>query len=145
MPCTSPYRPTTQRMFGNRRAPILGTSTRPRSHVGRFCIIRIYSTEVLEHILSHEDCDVDPVNHAEQGKTSPPPSQYRLRAAHTTSIVTICWMQALIRRAHYCTTDHTSEILMICIFSIKDKNRPTALVISPHETVTYRWRTWCRI
>ncbi|RDB19372.1 hypothetical protein Hypma_013426 [Hypsizygus marmoreus] len=76
------------------------------------------STDVLEHILSHENCDVDPINLIEKAT----PLHLAVRIEHT----------ALRRHIVESLLDAGADT------RIKDKNGETVLDIIPHEDIETR-------
>jgi hypothetical protein len=89
------------------------------------------STEVLEHILSHENCDVDPVNYIE--KATP----LHLAVKLSDPDLRVHLVQSLLEAGANTTLeifDRSSLATFLTLFdSIKDKFGQTALDIAPSE------------
>lgn len=88
------------------------------------------SLDVLEHILSHEDCDVDPINRIERAT----PLHLALRLTDPTLRKYV--VESLLDAGAdtlYAAQITANELFTKILYSIRDKSGATALDVAPKD------------
>ena len=94
------------------------------------------STDVLEHILSHKDCDVDPVNRID--KATPLHIAVQIKDAESRLYICESLLEAGADTSCVLSLQLKTIPRSFGLLSIRDKNQETVLDIIPAQDVELR-------